>query len=250
LPAQCGPESKIKLKVVERDKKLVKEAMSHFRQATAEYQRFKPLKGENADARNSVASYYFAAAEFYMVEEQYEEFLAMNFPTGLDFDPRNPRKAEQSKKRFLEWFEGKNKTATRAVKAYEKVREIKGGGLAWRIAGAARIGQVSQNFADGLYTAEVPRQVRSGQFAEDAWNAYCDALTEKAEPLEKLSVDAFKYCLDMSTELSWFSSWSKLCERELGQIQPGTYPTASEVHVAAVAVAPITDTQPLAGELK
>jgi hypothetical protein len=33
-----------------------------------------------------------------------------------------------------------------------------------------------------------------------------------------------------STELGWFSEWSRLCERELGQLRPEEYPTATERH--------------------
>ena len=43
------------------------------------------------------------------------------------------------------------------------------------------------------------------------------------------SLEAFSVCLAKSTELGWFSDWSKLGERELGQIKPEEYPTASEL---------------------
>ena len=37
--------------------------------------------------------------------------------------------------------------------------------------GAARIGQISQNFSDQLFTAEIPSDVRSGPYADDAVEA-------------------------------------------------------------------------------
>jgi hypothetical protein len=43
-------------------------------------------------------------------------------------------------------------------------------------------------------------------------------------------VKNYDVCLAKSTELGWFSEWSRLCERELGQILPDRYPTASERH--------------------
>jgi hypothetical protein len=68
-------------------------------------------------------------------------------------------------------------------------------------------------------------------------------MTEVAEPLEARSLEAYGVCLSKSTELGWFSDWSKLCERELGQIKPEEYPTASELRGDPNAVAPVTDVE-------
>jgi TolA-binding protein len=254
LPTQCGPESKIKLTVVPRDKRLVAQARTHFGRAIQAYKGLSPesIPGDEGarNARMATAVYWFAAANFYSAESDYEEFLALDFPTGLDFDPRNERKAEQSKKRFFEWLERKRKMAERAVTRYRQIADIRGGGQAWRIAAAARVGQIFQNFADGLYTAEIPRDVRTGPYAEDAVDAYCDQLTTEAGPLENESVSAFGFCLDRSTELNWFNDWSKLCERELGQIRPAEFPTAAEVHAEANLVAPVLSTQRVITELQ
>ena len=109
---------------------------------------------------------------------------------------------------------------------------------------AARLGQITQEFSDQLFTAEIPANVRTGEFAEDASAAFCDALTEKAQPLEDASLDKYGFCLQRSTELGWFSDWSKLCERELGQIKPEQFPTASELHGDPNGVAPVISAEP------
>jgi hypothetical protein len=63
-------------------------------------------------------------------------------------------------------------------------------------------------------------------------------MSTEGAPLEDRSLEAFRVCLDKSTQLGWFSDWSKLCERELGQIRPDEFPTATELRgtprVAAV----------------
>jgi hypothetical protein len=124
------------------------------------------------------------------------------------------------------------------------------------IASAARIGQITQNFSDQLFTAEIPKEVRATQMiegydlAQDKVDAYCDALTTAAEPLAAKSLEAFSACLSKSTELGWFSDWSKLCERELGQIKPEEYPTASELRGDPEQVAPVTDVEPPAIRLE
>ena len=70
-----------------------------------------------------------------------------------------------------------------------------------------------------------------------------------ADPLENLSVGAYSFCLDTSTRNNWFNSWSKLCERELGQIRPAEFPTASELHEDANDSAPVTDIEPAVNKL-
>lgn len=242
LPDRCGEASKIKLTVIERDKKKAAQARGHFRQAISEYG-----KGASSDdpARQAFAINMYAMSRFYLAEEQFENFLAVEFPEKLDFSERNAKKKADSEKRFTKFLAEKEKQGSRANDAYKGVRAVRGGGAAWAIAASARIGQISQNAADALYTAEVPRDVRSGPYAEDSWDAYCDTLTTAAGPLEERSVAGFRSCLETSTSLNWFNKWSKLCERELGQIRPQDFPTASELHADPSSVAAITDTQGL-----
>jgi hypothetical protein len=106
------------------------------------------------------------------------------------------------------------------------------------------MGQISQNFSDALFTAAIPNDVRTGEFADDKVEAFCDRMTEVAEPLEAASLNAYGVCLSKSTELGWFSDWSKLCERELGQIKPEEYPTATEITAEPNNVAPVITTEP------
>jgi hypothetical protein len=80
--------------------------------------------------------------------------------------------------------------------------------------------------------------------AQDKVDAYCDALTTAAEPLAEKSLTAYGMCLSKSTELGWFSEWSKLCERELGQIKPEDYPTASEIRGESNLNSPVVAVEP------
>ena len=243
LPTQCGAESKIKMTVLDRDKRTVKEAQRYFGAALKGAD--KAISSAPDEGRKAGTIYWMAASRFYMTGEKYETFLSLKFPTKLDFSERNAKKKKDSEKRFLKWMGDKQKLAGEIIKAYEGVRDIKGGGAAWAVAAAARVGQTSQNFSDGLFTAEIPKDVRTGPYAEDSVDAYCDALTTQAAPLEDLSVGAFGFCLNLSTELNWFNDWSRLCEKELGQIRPADFPTATEFHGTPDGAADITDTQNL-----
>ena len=238
-PLQCGPESKIKLTVVHRDERKQKEAIQAFNAAIKEYDR----RGGKTGGEEAGARYYYGQAKLAEADKDYEAYLEIKFPQGLDFDPAPERKAIAAKslKRFEEWMAQKAKVGGNAKAKYNAVLAIKD--PANSIAAFARIGQIAQVFSDALFTAEIPKNVRTGEFADEKVEAFCDALTEKAEPLETTSLDAYGICLSKSTELGWFSDWSKLCERELGQIKPEEYPTASELRGDPDEVAPVIEVE-------
>ncbi len=246
-PLQCGPESKIKLIVVKRDDRKLKEALNAFTAAEKEFEK----KGGKTGGDEGGAKYYYGMAKFAEADIEYEKYLDIHFPQNLNFGdglPEHKAVKEKAQKRFNDWFEGKSKASVAATSKYAKVLEIKD--AANSIAAAARIGQITQNFSDQLFTAEIPKEVRATQMidgydlAQDKVDAYCDALTTAAEPLANKSLEAFGACLGKSTELGWFSDWSKLCERELGQIKPEQFPTASEVRGDSDNVSPVIAVEP------
>jgi tetratricopeptide (TPR) repeat protein len=246
-PLQCGPESKIKLQVVKRDDRKLREAMAAFSAAEKEFEK----KGGKTGGDEGGARYYYGLAKFAEADLEYEKYLDIHFPQNLNFGdglPEHKAVKEKAQKRFNDWFEGKTKSSVAAASKYAKVLEIKD--AANSIAAAARIGQITQNFSDQLFTAEIPKEVRATQMidgydlAQDKVDAYCDALTTAAEPLAQKSLEAFGACLSKSTELGWFSDWSKLCEHELGQIKPEEFPTASELRGDSDQVAPVIAVEP------
>jgi tetratricopeptide (TPR) repeat protein len=246
-PTQCGPESKIKLTVVKRDDRKVKEAMAAFNAAQKEFEK---TGGKSADGKadEGGARYFYAQSKFVEADRDFEAYLGQAFPQGLNFDPNNKAIAEKSKKRFDEWVKEKTKVGGKATGQYEGILGVKD--AATSIAAAARIGQIQQNFSDALFTAAIPNDVRTGQFADEKVEAFCDRMTEVAEPLEARSLEAFGVCLNKSTELGWFSDWSKLCEHELGQIKPEEYPTASELRGTPNQVAPVIAVEPPVNRLE
>jgi tetratricopeptide (TPR) repeat protein len=238
-PTQCGPESKIKLTVVKRDERKLKEALAAFSAAAKEFEKRQgKTGGDEAGAR-----YYYGIAKIAEADKEFEAYLDLRFPFGLNFDPAPEHKAiaAKSRKRFDEWVNQKKKIGGAATAKYEAVLAIKD--PANSITAAARLGQISQNFSDALFTAEIPKDVRTGEFADEKVEAFCDRMTEVAEPLETRSLEAYGVCLAKSTELGWFSEWSRMCERELGQIKPEEYPTASELRGEPNEVAPVIDVE-------
>ncbi|HUS29742.1 MAG TPA: tetratricopeptide repeat protein [Kofleriaceae bacterium] len=221
LPTQCGPDTKIKLTLVPRDERKVRDALAEL--ATAAKHATKATTGDTAGVR-----YHLALARMIEANVEYEKYLGLAFPQNLDFDPKNKAVRDKSLARFDAWFAAKAKAGEAVSKKYVSVLELNDS--ANSIAARARLAQIAQNFSDALFTAEIPKDVRSGSYAEDKIEAYCDVLTTKADPLAVAAVKNYDVCLAKSTELGWFSEWSRLCERELGQLEPEQYPTATERH--------------------
>ncbi len=238
---QCGPATKSKITIFDRKPALVKEAMTHFDKVLALWKNGDAIKAvpktddSDREARIGVMTYHAAMALSAKGDLQYEQLLNMKIPTGLEFNPKRKKETEASVKKFKTWMETKSKKLAETQKIFQNVILFKN--AHWAIAAAARIGQLFQDFANGLFTAEVPTPPDPPAGLErDEWaslfrDAYCDQMTDAAEPLDNKAVDGLSVCLNKSTELNWFNEWSKLCELELNQIKPSEYPLASEIRV-------------------
>jgi TolA-binding protein len=241
VPNRCGESDRIVLTVIDRNRTYANQARGFFRNAIREWQ--KGGADGIPEERLPGAAYWAFAAKFYMADAEYEEFLDIKFPEGMNFDPQKPKTVEKSKKRFADWLKKKSQVGAKVDAMYKEI--LNGNSAAWAIAAAARMGQIPQNFADGLYRAEVPAIARTGPYAEDLYFAYCGALEDEAKPLEQRSIAAFTFCLEETTKRNWFNQWARLCEEELGQINPQDFPAALEVHGEPDSVAPVTDTSGL-----
>jgi len=149
---------------------LVAKARKHFRLALRVWKRLghnRALPEERA--RLEQATFWYGAARFYLTEPMFEMLLS------------NPRPADHSA------------LADQVSAELSDVQRI-AGALDWRIASAARKGQVFDHL---------------GQ-------------REKASA-------AFAACLDASKELNRFNEFSRLCERRLSRLQPNDFPPMTEL---------------------
>jgi hypothetical protein len=247
---QCGADSKIKLSISDRKPKLVKEARGHFEAAV------KLWKGGKADGdvpgkeesektgRTAEMRYWLAASKFYLAEQKYEDFLKIKFPEKLDFDEKKPGKAKDSKKRFGKWLTDRTKALQTAKTLYLEIVDLQ---PHWGVAAAARVGQMYQNYADAVFSAEIPKDVAA---YEDAAEVYCDVLAEEADKLETEAVTAYTFCLETSLKLSWFNEYSQTCETELSQIRPQDFPTAGEIRATPDEIPLTLDTANAMAEIK
>jgi hypothetical protein len=211
------------------------------------------------EARAASAAYAAAGAAFYLSEKQYEDFLRIKFPEGLDFQQPSQydsskkqaatkKKMEESVKKFTTYLDEKGKQLDKARTMYLDVFGLKQ--AQWTIASAARVGQIYQDFAGQLYTAEIPKDLKEiDQWGNQPRQIYCDQLEDKAEPIEAKAVTGFEACLKAATEQSWYNEWSRLCERELNQMKPSDYPLSSEVKPEAGYVSTTMSPTPVISEL-
>jgi TolA-binding protein len=257
---QCGPPTKSKILVLERDRGQAAGAAEHFRAAIRLWlagDAGNPIAGRDIEERRAAGAYAAAGAAFYLAEQGYEDLLRVKFPQNLDFSapsandsPRHraatARKLEDSKRRFAAYLDDKAKRLEASRAAYLEVFKLRQ--AQWTIAAAARIGQLHQDFAGQLYTAPIPADLPE----VDAWgnrprDLYCDALEDEAGKVEAKATEGFGSCLTAATERSWYNEWSRLCERELNQIAPAQFPLSAELRPDAsyvpltLSAAPIED---------
>nr|HEX4318388.1 tetratricopeptide repeat protein [Kofleriaceae bacterium] len=231
----CGEADKVLVTVVGRDATRVRLAMAAYAAAVAEFDKHDGKVG--GDERGAL--FHYASAKFGLAERDFEAYVASQIPTGLDFDPRKPQVAAASSKRFDTWMKQKGDLGGVARAQYEAILNLHDGATA--IAAAARLGQISQSAAGQLYRAEIPRNLRED---DELAQSYCDALAERAAPLEKSALHSYDVCVKQSTRLGWFSEWSRVCERELGQLDPQDYPTTAEIRRSPDIVSQIEDVEP------
>lgn len=239
IPRHCGSSTQGLITIHARDKKKADQAQTHFSTVLKLGKKkveIPPTEYERIDAyKNAVGM-----SMVYQADRKYEEYLKIEIPTDLEFyvedykkDSGLPKwereykeqvaKKADSEKRFGEFFQSKTKLGGELVKQYTAVKSSKS--PFWVLAAAARTAVLSQNFADQLYRAEVPKSIKT----EDQYFVYCDSLADYATGPQKIAVGAFTYCLEKSTEFQYFNQFSRMCEEELQQRNPDQYPATNEL---------------------
>ncbi len=252
LRTQCGPPTSSKITVYDRNSKYAKDGQDHFKEVLKLWshgEAAKKIPGATASeraAREVIARYAAAGSAFYGAEQLYEQFLRVKFPAGLDFQqptqwdkPKvaaaKKKKFEESSKKFLAYMTEKTSLAEKLTGPSADKKGLYDFVLDhhvahWTIAASARIGQVYADFVNQLYTADIPKDLKE----QDEWGnrpreIFCDALVDKAEPIESKAVVGYDLCLKAATKESWYNEWSTMCEVELNQMKPAEYPLAAEM---------------------
>ena len=191
----CGGKSFLKLTVVARDAQLARQARAMLATARALYERSSP--------QDPAAQHAVALARLALADGELESYLAVQFPTGLDFDPKRERARTASLERFTAFVEKKQKLGASARQSYEAIVMLKEPTAA--VAAAERMGQLAQSFA---------RQLSNAEFARDKIAAFCDKLVEVAVPFATQAETAFEICAQKASELGILDDHARRCFSE------------------------------------
>jgi hypothetical protein len=122
--------------------------------------------------------------------------FALTFPTGLDFDPDPKKKTKKaaSLAKFNDFVENMKKVSGDARKFYEGWLTDDKRDAEAKVRAVARIVQIHTRVASLLVRAEIPKDVRSGEFRDEKVSAFCDQMMQVAEPLVAQSEEATRVC--------------------------------------------------------
>lgn len=141
------------------------------------------------------------------------DYFAIEYPLGLDFTEGD--KAERSMATFNEWLSKYLELGKKANEQYER-QLSESPDLSTKVAAAARLAQVSHRLASILVYAEIPADVRSGEYAAEATEAFCGRMAEVAEPLLARATEAITACAEKARSATVAKSvwWQQVCTVE------------------------------------
>lgn len=228
-PYRCGPDA-LGQTVIARAPADVADARAELAGAIALYERG-ATDGDKAATRRA-----YVEARLALADAKLEGFLALPFPTDLTFDPKDRESMAHSTQRFLAWLGSKQEAAAELRGEYRAIAALND--PIGAVAAAARIGQISQDQAEVLLVSPIPAPLRTGEHADAAVGAYCDAMTNVSEPYEREAVTAFTSCFERAAqlgataeivELRELGKWSGVCMGALAQHQPEKFSLVGEM---------------------
>ncbi len=139
------------------------------------------------------------------------DFLALyqiSFPTHLDFTDGPARKA--SLERFDQWIADLSRLGAAARAHYGSQTQT--ASETGRVIAGARLVQIERRVASLLVRAEIPVDVRTGEFAEDKKAAFCAQIANAAETMLAGAAQAETTCAEHAKTLppGW---WTAVCSR-------------------------------------
>ena len=177
-----------------------RERLSLLKDTVATYDRLHlgPDKPLAADAA--------AEAQFDLLEEQFQAY--------------DKQKIFGSKKVLEKSFKDKTANAKKLRDEYAQLLRFKR--PEWVLAGFYRRANVLEHFANSIYDAPIPPEVK--RLGDEAIGIYQDALGQKATALESQAVDDYVKTLDEARKLHIVNAWTKKTLESLNHYRPKDYP--------------------------
>ncbi len=194
------------VKVRHRRARDARRAQAQLANLVTRYEQSPDLQSDRA---NGVA---MAQARFYQAEALYEEFMAIEPLTGLNF---TGTKRKGSEAQFTAFYDRARTRFAALATAYEYLRKKASPDAAeWALAASERVASSAHHFVSLYLAIEIPVDVRRGTHAAAAVDAFCDATGQKAEVLATLLRSAAAMCSAHATHLG-NGEIEKSCEKFL-----------------------------------
>lgn len=168
------------------------------------------------------ARHFAAQATFFQAERALDAYVRTKTPRGLRFDPKRPRVAAASEKRFTRWLKKKTAIGGRLIRDYMsvvtrirvRVNAKKRGDPHWSVAAVQRTGVIYRSFAEALLALRSPKGATR--------------LNKTASVLRSKALARYKLCMNLARNLRWYSGWAGRCALALHELAPKANPKPKE----------------------
>lgn len=145
-------------------------------------------------------------------DKQIAAVFALEFPTGLDFDPDPKHKAarERSMKKFNDFVSTMTKLGGEATTFYADQAKT-ATDAAKKASAMARVVQIQFRLTSVLARGEIPKDVRTGEFKDEKVAAFCDKMSEVSEPLLAQAESALELCAATARQSATTGWWNDVC---------------------------------------
>jgi hypothetical protein len=143
-------------------------------------------------------------------EQALADYFAVEFPVGLDFT--EGAAASKAAATFDAWLTSYTALGKKATEQYEgELTNAKDN--AGMVAAAARLAQINYRLASVLAYAEIPVNLRTGDYAAEATEAYCGRMAEVAEPILARADEVRASCTKKAATVPVKKSvwWQQVC---------------------------------------
>jgi hypothetical protein len=156
-------------------------------------------------------------AQFLLAEPRLDALLVLIYPVGLRFDDKNKSRSMKAMQDFIRKVEH---TGADARAAYRKVADDPTAPAELQLAGRARIAQLLERAAELFEQAAVPADLRTGEFATEATEAFCDAMDEHAAPIRAQAAQAYAACAALADSTAATGHWADVCRAGTARVPP------------------------------
>lgn len=163
---------------------------------------------DSGSPTNTMAKHFVAEANFRSLEIKVSEYEKIKIGT-------NSAKMEKI-------YSEKDTIYNELMKNFIDIVVL--GSAEWSVASLYMLGYLSQNFANFLYEAPIPKEINS----EDLIQEYQTQLQMKAMPYEDTAIENYEKCIKEAARLKIINEWSKKARYSLSTLKADEYKVEKE----------------------